>query len=130
MQALTALVAARDRDWSNLYQDTLEQKGCVVFTTADGLEGMQLMRDHQYDIVVVDESLAGAGPVEFVLSARDLLNNSPVILVAGTDVARFEKVWRQCNVYFATTRSATARKITDAVNEAFSRVNVDAGNAG
>jgi DNA-binding response OmpR family regulator len=128
MQTLTALVAAEDRDWSNVYQDTLEQEGCVVFTTADGLEGMQLMKDHEYDILVVDESLVGAGPVEFILSARDLLNNSPVILVAGADVARFEKVWRRCNVYSASTRSATARKITEAVSEALTRVNADVGN--
>jgi DNA-binding NtrC family response regulator len=128
MQTLTALIAARDIDWRNIYQDSLEQNGCVVFTTADGLEGMQLMREHQYDIVVVDESVAGAGQVEFVLSVRDLMNNSPVILVAGAEVRRFEKVWRQCQVYSAATRSATARKIGDAVNEALSRVNADVGN--
>jgi CheY-like chemotaxis protein len=123
MQTLTALVAARDSDWRNIYQDALEQQGCVVFPTPDGLEGMQLMKEHQYDIVVVDESLAEAGQVEFVLSVRDLMTNGPVILVAGASMARFVKVWQQCNVYSADSRSATVRRIADAVNEALSRTN-------
>lgn len=122
MQMPIALVAAHDEDWRTLFRETLERNGCVVFSTGDGLEGMQLMKERVYDIVVVDESLDGAGQVEFVLSIRDLAPTNPVVLVAGSNVERFDRVWQQRDVSFAAARSCIAKKIPDAVRAARSRL--------
>lgn len=93
-------------------------KGCDVHTTSDGMEGVDLIHKQKYDIVVVDETLAQMSHVEFVLNVRDIASEMPVAIVTGHVVEKHAKLWQHCEVFFAGSRAAGARKIEEAVDAA------------
>ena len=121
MSSLKALVASADGDWRTLFADTLMGRGCDVHTTSDGMEGVDLIHKHDYDIVVVDETLAQMSHVEFVLNVRDIASKMPVAIVTGKAVEKHAKLWQHCGVFFAGNRPAGARKIEEAVDAALPR---------
>jgi len=112
------LVAVGDPDWKKELCAILHKKCCDVHTTEDGFEGIELVRNHKFALVIADESLDQAGPIELALNIRDMKARMPVLVVTGSGLERYNKVWKHCEVFFAGTRRAALGKISEALKAA------------
>lgn len=112
------LVAAGDPEWKKELCTMLRKKGCDVRTTEDGFEGIELVRHQKFALVIADESLDQAGPIELALNIRDMKAHMPVLVVTGSGLERYNKVWKHCEVFFAGTREAALGKIPGALKAA------------
>jgi len=61
----------------------LSQLGCEVDTAKDGLEGQQLVRTIEYDVVVADIRLPDMNGYDFFHSLKELIPKTPVVLMTG-----------------------------------------------
>ena len=116
-----ALVITAADDWSALFVAELIERGCDVHTESEATEAVDLLRKHRYDLLVVDEDLAGMDVVEFVLTVRDLAIGQPVLVVAEAESTKKKKAWDRCGVFVAGTRAIVAKRIADAVQAARAR---------
>jgi len=96
-----ALVATGDLDWRERCTRALLGVGWDVHTASEGERVLDLLRRHRYDFIVVDESFSDMGLVEFSMNVRDIAPNRPMTLIGGANVARLQRLCRQCNIYFA-----------------------------
>ncbi len=112
------LVAVGNGPWRERLRAILRRKLCDVSTTTDGFESMEVLRNHQFEIVIADESLKGTGPLELVFTLKDIQDVMPVVLVTGLKIEKYANAWEHCNVFFAGTRQAVLGKIDDAIKAA------------
>jgi len=112
------LVAVGDPEWKKELCTMLRKKGCDVRTTEDGFEGIELVRHQKFALVIADESLDQAGPIELALNIRDIKQRMPVLVVTGSGLERYDKVWKHCEVFFAGTREAALGRIPGALKAA------------
>ena len=121
MRKLKALLATADDDWRVVFADELIGKGCDVHTASSGLEAIDLVRKHRYDLVVVDQSLDDDGEVELVFNLRDLSADMPIVVLSGAHVEQRQRIWQRCGVFFAGPRARAMRKMGEAVEAARAR---------
>lgn len=96
-----ALVATADKGWREPCAWAFMGEGFDVHTASDWFQALDLVRKQEYDVIVVDDSFSEVGLIEFSLSIHDLAANQPRILVGGSDLSRFQRIWKHCHVYFA-----------------------------
>jgi len=115
MRKRKALVVTAADDWSALFAGELIGKGCDVHTASEAAEAVDLLRKHQYDLMVVDQDVGGMDVVEFVLTVRDIASGEPVLLVSDVPTANKQKVWDRCGVFVAGTRAVVAKRLGEAI---------------
>lgn len=99
-QNAAVLLIEDHRDIAEMVYDYLEGKGYMVDYAADGLAGLQLATDNEYDVLVLDLMLPGLDGIDLcrklreearkdfpilMLTARDTLDDKLVGLDAGAD---------------------------------------------
>lgn len=99
-QNAAILLIEDHRDIAEMVYDYLEGKGYMVDYAADGLAGLQLATDNDYDVLVLDLMLPGLDGIDLckrlreearkdlpilMLTARDTLDDKLVGLDAGAD---------------------------------------------
>ncbi len=99
-QNAAVLLIEDHRDIAEMVYDYLESKGYMVDYAADGLAGLQLATDNEYDVLVLDLMLPGLDGIDLcrrlreearkdlpilMLTARDTLDDKLVGLDAGAD---------------------------------------------
>jgi len=63
----------------------LEREGHQVFTAGDGVEGLQLWREHGAALVILDIHMPRADGIETLVQLRALAPDLPVIVISGGD---------------------------------------------
>jgi len=114
-RTLRALIATADKRWRDRFALAFMSQGCDIHTASDGFQALDLLLKHEYDFIVVDDSFSDVGPIEFSLNVRDLARNTPHMLVGGNGLARFRRVWRHCNVFFAGPKDHVLERISEAI---------------
>jgi two-component SAPR family response regulator len=115
-KSFTSLVTAGNPKWRGKYAAILIMEGLDVHTASERTLATDLLRKHQYDLVIADESIGEPELLEFALTLRDIKSPMPVTLIAEDDNERHQKLWERINVFFVGERSAVASKIGDAVS--------------
>ena len=80
-----AVVIEDDADIRSLLRDVLEQAGFSVFTASTGLEGVELVREHDPIVATLDVSMPGMDGFETARRIRAFSNAYLVMLSARTD---------------------------------------------
>lgn len=111
------LIVSSDAPWSARCAAALrDHENCRVDVASRGFEALDMLRKHRYSFVVFDDSLPDMGIIELSLSVRDLAANEPLTFVGGEDLAKYQDVWRHCNVLFAGPKEALLEKIAEAAS--------------
>ena len=79
------LVVEDERALAAALQRGLRAEGFAVDTSADGLEGLELARRGQYDVVVLDVMLPGQSGYRVVQALRAEQNWVPVLMLTAKD---------------------------------------------
>ncbi len=67
------------------YTIYLEQKGYEVITTSNGVDAIDLSRQHQPDIVFLDEMMPGLSGLETLTEIKRLLPQVPVVMITKSE---------------------------------------------
>jgi DNA-binding response OmpR family regulator len=117
-QAPTALIASSRPQWRHRCAAQLLDHGCDVHTASSGFKGLDLLRKHIYEIIVVDDSFSDISPLEFCLTAQDLAANRPIMLVAGDELSKLEPFLNRRDVYLCGPLVEIADRLPQAVKAA------------
>ena len=86
---MRVLVVEDEPAMRNLAAKMLARLGCKVITAADGLEAVQIMREHEGEIelVLLDLTMPGMNGWETLAALRELRADIAVVLASGYDEA-------------------------------------------
>lgn len=115
MSKKRALLAIGSQPWQERFTKFLHRKFFEVHTIADGLESIEIIRHQRFDLIIADESMQKAGPIELILNLKDLQIFVPAVLVTGSNMEKYEKIWKQCKVFFVGSRKAALHNLDDAI---------------
>ena len=77
------LVIDDDETIRSLFKDTLETSGLTATTTGDSHKGLDLIRDHEYDLVFIDLKMPGMDGAELFRQIRLIKSELPVTIITG-----------------------------------------------
>ena len=80
-----ALVIDDDPITLDLFQFQLNSQGFDVATAASGSKGLELIREHDFDVVLTDLNLPDINGIEMVRRSREIRPHTEVIVVTGDD---------------------------------------------
>jgi len=80
-----SLVIEDDPDIALLVQVNLRQLDCAADWAADGLEGLRLATDNQYEIIILDIMLPGLDGIEVCRRLRERGVRTPIIMLTSRD---------------------------------------------
>ena len=66
-----------------LFQDVLSELGHRVITAGDGAEGLELVKQNEFDLVFVDLKMPRMNGAEFFKQVTAIKPNLPVIIITG-----------------------------------------------
>lgn len=89
---LLVLLVSDDTRWRSACADICLARHCNVHTASSGFQGLDNLRKHRYDVVILDDSINDLSPFEFHLHLQDLTSNEPAVLVAGSETQTFLKI--------------------------------------
>ncbi len=110
-----ALVASADKAWQDDCAARFAHSGCDVHIVAAGLDALDLLRRHQYDIIALDNSFPDMNAIEFTLNIKDLAVNGPLTLVGDEEMEKHRCIRRRCNAYFIGPKDCLPAHIYQAV---------------
>jgi two-component system copper resistance phosphate regulon response regulator CusR len=79
------LVVEDERRMLELLRRGLSEEGHTVSCAADGSEGLQMVRDHDFDVVILDVMLPKMDGFELARSMRVENNCTPVLMLTARD---------------------------------------------
>jgi two-component system, OmpR family, copper resistance phosphate regulon response regulator CusR len=79
------LVVEDERRMLELLRRGLSEEGHTVSCAADGTEGLQLVRDHDFDLVILDVMMPKMDGFELARSMRVENNLTPVLMLTARD---------------------------------------------
>jgi len=119
---MKALVVASGADRITSYMDILVQEGCDAVAATEAFDALALLRRHQFDLVIVDESLHNMLPLEFTLTLRDMRVHQPIAIVASPSQQRtFQRLASHLRTEFVGSLEEAMHYIPEAVRLAESR---------
>lgn len=77
------LVVDDDESVCALFKDTLDDTGYNVSTARDSFTGLEMVRDHDYDLVFLDLKLPGINGAELFKQIRIIRPELPVTIITG-----------------------------------------------
>ena len=77
----TILIVEDQRGFRRIYQDALESRGYEVFTAEDGEKGLDQVRLHRPDLVLLDLGLPRMGGFEVLRKIREDVSLDKVLVV-------------------------------------------------
>ncbi len=79
------LVVEDERRMLELLRRGLSEEGHTVSCAADGSEGLQMVRDHDFDVVILDVMMPKMDGFELARSMRVENNRTPVLMLTARD---------------------------------------------
>ena len=84
------LVIDDDREMIRLLKKVLEREGYIVETAVNGVQGLLLVREKTYDLVITDLKMPGMSGLELMQRVRSILPDQKIILItAYSDVNNY-----------------------------------------
>jgi len=80
---LQVLVVDDEEDIREMLRIALGLKGMNVTTAAEGEEASRILKEHRYDVVLIDYSMPGLPAEEVIRSARSRENHPAFVLLSG-----------------------------------------------
>jgi two-component sensor histidine kinase len=77
-----------DEGLRHLVRRSLERRGYAVTLAASGEEGLQAVRDGDFDLIALDHYMPGQGGFETLIQIRALPDPPPIVYVTGSDESR------------------------------------------
>jgi two-component system cell cycle response regulator DivK len=110
--AIKTVLVVEDNDLNmKLFHDLLEAHGYNILQTKDGMEALQLARQHRPDLILMDIQLPEVSGLEVTkwLKEDDKLKSIPVIAVTAFAMKGDEEKIREggCEAYIAKPISVT-----------------------
>jgi DNA-binding response OmpR family regulator len=82
---MNLLVVEDERRMLELLRRGLSEEGHTVSCAVDGSEGLQMVRDHDFDVVILDVMLPKMDGFELARSIRVENNRTPVLMLTARD---------------------------------------------
>ncbi len=82
---MNLLVVEDERRMLELLRRGLSEEGHTVFCAVDGGEALQMVRDHDFDVVILDVMLPKMDGFELARSMRVENNRTPVLMLTARD---------------------------------------------
>ena len=79
------LVIEDERRMLELLRKGLSEEGHTVSCAADGSEGLQALRDHDFDVVILDVMLPKMNGFELARRMRIENNRTPILMLTARD---------------------------------------------
>ncbi len=100
------LVAEDNRVLSDVLRFNLERNGYAVTTARNGLDAMEQLAQHPFDLLITDFQMPGANGDEIIRFARQTLqlDELPIVMCSAKglelDMARLQAEWQVSRVIF------------------------------
>ncbi len=85
------LVADDDTNTRKYMRAVLEDAGYTVFTAANGLEALDMMKKEHIDLIVLDIMMPGMDGYELTKELRDASDNIPILMVSARQLPADKK---------------------------------------
>jgi two-component system copper resistance phosphate regulon response regulator CusR len=82
---MNLLVVEDERRMLELLSKGLSEEGHTVSCAADGAEGLQVLRDHQFDVVILDVMMPKMNGFEFAERMRSENDGTPILMLTAKD---------------------------------------------
>lgn len=112
-----ALVVTVDKRWRDHCVNTLINAGCEVDTASKAAAAFDLCQKVPFDLVLLDDSLPDYGPIETVLTVRDVAQHDPALFVGGDKMDRFHRFWERTHVTFAGEKGQIPGQVMSALGQ-------------
>ena len=63
----------------------LENKGYSVDTATNGTDALEMCREKQYDLIMLDENMPGLSGLEVLMQIKEFLPATPVVMVTKSE---------------------------------------------
>ena len=80
------LIVEDEKDVNQLLATTLREKGYQITSAYDGIEGMNLLRQENFDLLLLDLMLPYKSGDEILRELREAHNDIPVIVISAKDL--------------------------------------------
>ena len=80
---LTILIVDDDKKLLSVMKNIFTEEGHDVSACSDGLEAIEMCREHKFDLIITDLMMPGANGLEVLKATRKIDPNTIVILVTG-----------------------------------------------
>ncbi len=81
------LIIDDDEEICKELKEILEDEEYLIDTANDGIKGMQLIVENNYDIILLDIKLPGMNGIEILKKTKELNKNIKVIIITGRPFA-------------------------------------------
>ena len=95
----TVMIAEDDPAISGNLEKALIRKGLNVFTTTNGIEAVNLIKEKKPEVLLLDINLPGISGMKVLEETKKLDGNLKVIVITGTFDSETEKQAKDCGVY-------------------------------
>ena len=94
LRSFSLLIVEDEKDARDIVANmvSLEFPDCTIFTANNGIEGLELFKQHSPDIIITDVNLPVMDGVELAREIRTINSNATyIVLTAYTDQTVFDK---------------------------------------
>lgn len=83
------MIAEDDEFQREVLKDLLKSLKFKVFTASNGIEALELFASTKPDLLFIDDNMPGMTGLECTRKIKELKNNSPIILVTGSNFSEY-----------------------------------------
>lgn len=115
------LVIDDDEFVRNVIHRMLEQEGFEIFSASGGNEGLQLARQHRFDLVILDVVMPDKGGIETIVELRQLYPDQKAIVMSGrvpVEAESFRVLARQMGASIVIPKPFDRQTLVDAIKQA------------
>jgi len=105
-----------------LLKETLEGDGFSVLLAADGIYGVQLVKEHKPDLVLLDITMPGPDGCQVIQSIREF-SSIPIIMITGIHSTETIQQCLELGANDYVTKPFRPRELTARIQAKLKRVN-------
>jgi len=117
MEKVKILVIDDEEDVRELIRDILTDSGHEVEIAANGINGMQLFKEKEFDLVFTDLGMPGMSGWQVARAIKDMSGKVPVGVISGWDIEMEESEMRERGVDFVAHKPFKVDHILKLVRE-------------
>jgi DNA-binding response OmpR family regulator len=125
-EALQILLVEGDRAFAAGMSTYLQAKGYRVDVATDGIGGMYLALEKEYDVIVLDESLPGKGGIALCRELReDKSRRTPILMLAACETLDGHIAALEAGANGFMPKTAPPRAVGERLKTMFYRANLE-----
>lgn len=115
------MVIDDDQTIRDVLRDYLQELGYFVILAADGLEGMDRIKQEQYDLIILDIRMPYVSGIGLVKIAREINPDIPVICMTGYGISP-EKIAAEEQVDLILSKPFELKTLSQAISKLLPQV--------